>query len=181
MYASIRLAGKPSIRLAGKPSIAGLDSPGLSYTQPGAFPLLEGKGLYGVHGRRRTETFHPASLSSTISPPPKVTQELTYMGVWLRIPLVHPEAMDPDYNGDRSSTSSSTSTASSNASVEDVAVDVGAANGSSKDAPSAGAEVSGRPENAAAGVGKSAGARAGVEDPWETWNAVRVLCEHKGW
>lgn len=110
---------------------------------------------------------------------PQVAQELTYMAVWLRIPLVHPEAMDPELNGDSSSSSSKVS-------VKDIGIDASttdpALNGgsSSKDAP-AEAAVSGGQEQAAAGGGKSVGARVEVEDPWETWNAIRVMCEHKSW
>lgn len=40
-----------------------------------------------------------AFVSCWITSPPQVSQELTYLAVWLRIPLVHPEAMDPALNG----------------------------------------------------------------------------------
>lgn len=101
------------------------------------------------------------------------------MAVWLRIPLVHPEAMDPETNGDNSNSSS-------NGSAKDIGGDGGATNpvpnGSNKDAP-LGVDGAGGKEQAgaAARARGGGGARAAVEDPWETWNAVRVLCEHKSW
>lgn len=86
------------------------------------------------------------------SAPQKVAQELTYLAVWLRIPLVHPESLDPELNGTKGS----------------------AING--KGGKNGGEEEGG--DVGKASTGRGAGA---VEDPWETWNAIRVMCEHKSW
>ena len=101
------------------------------------------------------------------------------MAVWLRIPLIHPEALEPDL-GDSDG--------------QDVGVDVLAAEG---DQGSQGQLAGDGDEHALGdekgpdededengkrkGQGKEKGKVGGVEDPWETWNTVRVLCEHKGW
>lgn len=74
------------------------------------------------------------------------------MGVWVRIPLVHPEAMDPEVTHPKEVPAQSTEH------KEDWAAD-----------DSGG----GKP-----GMNGS-NPRVGVEDPWETWNTVRMLCEHK--
>lgn len=79
------------------------------------------------------------------------------MGVWLRIPLVHPEAMDTDagLSGDDKVKDSDVEAESDGKIIE------------AKDN-----------EQESAGDGSTG---ANVEDPWETWNAIRVLCEHKSW
>lgn len=90
------------------------------------------------------------------------------MGVWLRIPLVHPEAMDPFLNagqdfgkvvdGDGDGDDSGTAEEGVEGAKGESVVEVN--------------------EQMSAGVGREG---MSVEDPWETWNAVRVMCEHKSW
>lgn len=80
------------------------------------------------------------------------------MAVWLRIPLVHPEALEPALgNNDFVDFGGGTVPKGEVAQCQVVVQD--GAKGKSGDKP----EV------------------CDVEDPWETWNTVRVLCEHKSW
>lgn len=72
------------------------------------------------------------------------------MGVWLRIPLVHPEAMDPELMTPRPPVGS-----------DDGSVPVTSDDGGAK------------------GLKETEGEAIVVEDPWETWNTMRMLCEHK--
>lgn len=115
--------------------------------------------VYQAHSTRGcTPTKHLQALPPpplTPARPPQVAQELTFMGIWLRIPLVHPEAMDVDADiCDKKASDSSVEAKSDGEVVE-----------SNGKASSTGEE----------------GTLASVEDPWETWNAIRVLCEHKSW
>lgn len=121
--------------------------------------------FYGVHVQRIAHVILQLRTYKSLSPPPppdparppQVVQELTYMGVWLRIPLVHPEAMDVDagLGGDDE--------------VKD----------SDVEAKSDGTLVEAKGNGQASEGDERTG--ASVEDPWETWNAIRVLCEHKSW
>lgn len=86
------------------------------------------------------------------------------MGMWLRIPLEHPEAMDPERRR-RGSTADSSRT------------DNGDTVGGPIDGAGDEAAVKSDGEEPVGGIGPE----AEVEDPWETWNTVRVLCEHKSW
>ncbi|CAM9492940.1 unnamed protein product, partial [Ectocarpus sp. 12 AP-2014] len=103
------------------------------------------------------------ALAAVIAPAPKpgrcsnyarcinqVAQELTYLAVWLRIPLVHPESLDPELNGTKGS----------------------AINGK-------GGKSGGEEEGGDVGKASTGGGAGAVGDPWETWNAIRVMCEHK--
>lgn len=111
-----------------------------------------------------------------------MAQELTHMAVWLRIPLVHPEAMDPERNVNRDVDSVDTdiTTIPKNENSEETPVE-GAGEGE--------AAVESHGKESPGGVGVGGGAGGGedeaegtvVEDPWETWNSIRVLCEHKSW
>lgn len=105
------------------------------------------------------------------------------MAVWLRIPLVHPEATDPALNGTLEPPLSSGGGEGGATSVSDI--DVGTTNltlnaGGSEAAKSSseGSGEGGGQQASTGGVGR--GGKV-VEDPWETWNAVRVMCEHKSW
>lgn len=132
----------------------------------------------------------------------QVVQGLTYMGIWLRIPLVHPEAMDPDLNTTSieqqneetrapSSTLSRvldsdiwTRTYSDN--VDNLAHTVAKVNVDCSDVNMEGCKGDQNGETAASDIAVRKGGELGgggggirVEDPWETWNTVRMLCEHK--
>lgn len=101
------------------------------------------------------------------------------MAVWLRIPLVHPEAMDPALDGVRRGTADGTV---GTADPSGPAGEAGEGAPGKADGDVAGANAGGNgPAAGRPGGGEGRGGRAGVEDPWETWNTVRVMCEHKSW
>lgn len=81
----------------------------------------------------------------------QVVQELTYLAVWLRVPLVHPQALEPPLGNNDF-------------------MDFGPGT-------VAKGEVQGGPK----GKRGDKPEVCSVEDPWETWNTVRILCEHKSW
>lgn len=90
------------------------------------------------------------------------------MGVWLRIPLIHPEALDPELKSRSSSVATGDEKLRETAAGEDHVEDNGTEAAKS-------VESNGH----ASKIDEAQG--TGVEDPWQTWNAVRVLCEHKSW
>lgn len=98
------------------------------------------------------------------------------MAVWLRIPLVHPEAMDPERNVNRdvASNDAKSTTITKSEDKEQKPVEGGGKG-------EAAVESDGK--EAPGGVAGGEGGEKGtvVEDPWETWNNIRVLCEHKTW
>lgn len=124
------------------------------------------------------------------------------MGMWLRIPLVHPEAMDPclntngftGLNGLHIEEVSSTngtpfdSTTDSTDSREEEGTRDDRACSTSTNSPGIKYNID-EESTVARGEGEGGGSKGTgggegmvvVEDPWETWNAVRVLCEHKSW
>lgn len=79
----------------------------------------------------------------------QVVQELNYMGVWVRIPLVHPEALDPEVTAPMPAVQSD------------------------------GSGGAGRSGGGGGGGGGECDGNGAVEETWETWNTMRMLCEHK--
>lgn len=100
------------------------------------------------------------------------------MAVWLRIPLVHPEAMDPERNVNRdvASVDLKITTITKNANTEQKPVEGGGDGEATVE--SHGKES---PGDVGVGGGEDGAKETVVEDPWETWNSIRVLCEHKSW
>lgn len=118
------------------------------------------------------------------------------MGIWLRIPLVHPEAMDPDVNRN---TQGGASLMSPNSKGDDqyensdmsklarTLDDICCTPGNIVESSVLGNADGnlGINGNVVAGQGgakerlEEGECAPAVEDPWETWNMVRMLCEHK--
>lgn len=133
------------------------------------------------------------------------------MGIWLRIPLVHPEALDPELNSNRNGTPEEYRQTGQDSSTvlgrggeviqaekldrgkpdklphhtEDPTVTV-AKIGSSNNVATEGYVVDKEIGVAVKqGCGEAEGrATTGmgdvvIEDPWETWNTIRMMCDHK--
>lgn len=132
----------------------------------------------------------------------QVAQELTYMAVWLRIPLVHPEAMDPALNGTMGPSLNGGTTGSGDdsggISVDDIGATLtgvkepGGVGGGNKEGDTevgsvgvangeGGHDAAVKGDDGGQELAGGKGKRVEVEDPWETWNTVRVMCEHKSW
>lgn len=71
---------------------------------------------------------------------------------------MHPEAMDPELNGSKGSATNGTASTNNDG--------------------KSGGEGGGEGDVGKASTG---GGMVAVEDPWETWNTIRVMCEHKSW
>ncbi|CAM9392438.1 unnamed protein product, partial [Scytosiphon promiscuus] len=133
------------------------------------------------------------ALAAVVAPAPKpgrcanyarcinqVAQELTYLAVWLRIPLVHPEAMDPALNGTMDPPLSGGEGGATSINEIDVGttnLTLNAAGGG--EGANVSSERSGEGGGQQASTGGGGQGKVVVEDPWETWNAMRVMCEHK--